>query len=58
MPTFLIVATVLATALMAWFYVGLMRVHSGRAKNVVEGMTPQRIVNRRLSRQIRRKQRR
>jgi hypothetical protein len=54
MPTFLIVAMVLAAAFMAWFYVGLMRVHSGRAKSVIEGMTPQRIVYRRLSRQIRR----
>ncbi|MFF6903329.1 hypothetical protein [Streptomyces hydrogenans] len=53
-PTFLVVAVVLAAALMAWFYVGLMRVHSGRARNVVEGMTPRRIVYRRLSRQIRR----
>lgn len=54
MPTFLIVTAVVATAFLAWFYVGLMRVHAGRAKNVVEGMTPQRIVYRRLSRQIRR----
>jgi len=54
MPTFLIVTGVLASAAMAWFYVGLMRVHSGRAKNLVEGMTPQWIVYRRLSRQIRR----
>jgi hypothetical protein len=54
MPLFLIVTAVLAAALMAWFYVGLMRVYSGRAKNVIEGMTPQRIVYRRLSRQIRR----
>ncbi|MDX2692182.1 hypothetical protein [Streptomyces ipomoeae] len=54
MPTFLIVTGMLAATAMAWFYVGLMRVYSGRAKNVVEGMTPQRIVYRRLSRQIRR----
>ncbi|MBD0844243.1 hypothetical protein [Streptomyces sp. TRM68416] len=54
MPTFLIVTAVAAAAFMAWFCVGLMRMHSGRAKNVVEGMTPQRIVYRRLSRQIRR----
>ncbi|MEU6965124.1 hypothetical protein [Streptomyces chrestomyceticus] len=54
MPLFLIVALVLAVAFMTWCSVGLLRVHSGRAKNVVEGMTPQRIVYRRLSRQIRR----
>lgn len=54
MPTALFVVAPLAAALTVWFYVGLMRVHSGRAKNVIEGMTPQRIVYRRLSRQIRR----
>lgn len=53
MPTFLIVM-VLAAGFMAWLYVGVMRVYTGRAKNVIEGMTPHRIVNRRLSRQIRR----
>ena len=52
MPTFLIVAAVVAAAFMGWFYVGLTRVHAGRAKNVVEGMTPHRIVHRRLIRQI------
>ncbi|MFE3601352.1 hypothetical protein [Streptomyces sp. NPDC059142] len=54
MPPFLIVTAVVAAAFMAWFYVGLMRVHAGQAKNVVEGMTPQRIVYHRLSHQIRR----
>ncbi|MFH8410418.1 hypothetical protein ACH4FX_37430 [Streptomyces sp. NPDC018019] len=54
MPLFLIVTMVLAAAFMTWCCVGLMRVHSGRAKNVAEGMTPQRTVDRRLSRQIRR----
>ncbi|MFD0253651.1 hypothetical protein ACFVGX_22355 [Streptomyces sp. NPDC127113] len=54
MPTFFIVAIVAAAALMARFYVALLRVHSGRAKNVVEGMLSQRIVSRRLIRQIRR----
>ncbi|WP_330335742.1 hypothetical protein OHS33_39550 (plasmid) [Streptomyces sp. NBC_00536] len=52
MPTFLTVAMLLGAAAMAWFFVGLMRVHSGRAKNVIEGMTPRRVVNRRLLRQI------
>lgn len=51
-PTVLFAAAPVAAAAMAWFWVGLMRVHSGRAKNVIEGMTPQRIVYRRLSRQI------
>ncbi|MGW3308278.1 hypothetical protein ACWDG9_17020 [Streptomyces sp. NPDC001073] len=54
MSLFLIVTAVLSAVTMAWFYMGLMRVHAGRAKNVVEGMTPQRLVYRRLSRQIRR----
>ncbi|MFF8387772.1 hypothetical protein ACF053_29600 [Streptomyces kanasensis] len=53
-PAFLIVTGVVATALMARFYVALLRVHSGRAKNVFEGVAPQRLVYRRLSRQIRR----
>ncbi|MER6723330.1 hypothetical protein [Streptomyces halstedii] len=54
MSTFLIVTAVVAAAFMARFYVALMRVHAGRAKNVFEGMAPQRLVYRRLSRQIRR----
>ncbi|QHC33873.1 hypothetical protein [Streptomyces sp. HF10] len=54
MPTFLIITAVVAAAFMARFYVAVLRVHSGRAKNVVEGMLPQRLVYRRLSRQIRR----
>ncbi|WP_157877589.1 hypothetical protein [Streptomyces sp. M10] len=54
MPTFLIVTAVVAAALMAQFYVALLRVHAGRAKSVVEGMAPQRIVYWRLSRKIRR----
>jgi hypothetical protein len=54
MPTYLIVTMVLVAGFVAWFHVGLIRVYSGRAKNVVEGMTPQRIVYRRLSRKIRR----
>ncbi|MEV6147057.1 hypothetical protein [Streptomyces sp. NPDC051992] len=54
MSTFLIVTAVVAAAFMARFYVAVLRVHAGRAKNVVEGMMPQRLVYRRLSRQIRR----
>ncbi|MFF3730866.1 hypothetical protein ACFYXM_11220 [Streptomyces sp. NPDC002476] len=54
MPTFLIVTAVVAAACMARFYLALLRVHAGRAKNVVEGMLPQRIVSRRLIRQIHR----
>ncbi|MFF4173683.1 hypothetical protein [Streptomyces sp. NPDC001744] len=54
MPTFLIVTAVVAAAFMARFYVAVLRVHAGRAKNVAEGMLPQRLVTRRLIRQIHR----
>ncbi|MFF3958777.1 hypothetical protein ACFYY1_37075 [Streptomyces sp. NPDC001890] len=54
MPTFLIVTAAVSGAFLVWFCVGLWRVSTYQAKNVFEGMAPQRLVYRRLSRQIRR----
>ena len=51
----IVVGTPLSLALAVWVFIGTMRVNSGRAKNLIEGMTPQRIVIRRLTRQIQQK---
>ncbi|MEV6956112.1 hypothetical protein [Streptomyces sp. NPDC051183] len=36
-----------------WVFVGLMRMQAGRARNLVEGLTPQWLVNRKLVQDIR-----
>ncbi|WP_327258191.1 hypothetical protein [Streptomyces sp. NBC_01244] len=45
--------TPVVAAIAVWFFVGIMRVQSYRAKNIAEGMTPQWLVNRRLIQGIR-----